>query len=92
MKKTIEDLYYGNVIPFEKSFSKNSEYGQINKKAADVREKLEKTLNEEELKLLNEYCDLNGRGSTYLEFDSFLQGFRLGTRLLCEALIGKDNE
>ena len=92
MKTTIEDLYYGNVIPFEKSFSKNSEYGQINHKAGEVREKLEKSLNDEELKLLNEYCDLTGQASTYLDFDSFLQGFRLASKLLCEVLVGNDNE
>ena len=65
---------------------------QINHKAGEVREKLEKSLNAEELKLLNEYCDLTGQAFTYLEFDSFLQGFRLASKLLCEVLVGNDNE
>ena len=91
-KKKIEALYYGNVIPFEKSFSKNSPYGKINHQTSEVRDELEKTLNEEELKLLNQYADLHGQSASILEFESFLSGFRLATRLLCEALVGKDNE
>ncbi len=92
MRKTIENFYYGNLVPFEKGHPKSREYQTALSKASEVREKLESTLNDEERALLNQYCDLHGTLSALMEFECFLQGFRLSSRLLFEALASKDNE
>ena len=92
MRKTIENFYYGNLVPFETSPPKSREYQTALSKASAVREKLESTLNDEEKALLNQYCDLHGTLSALMEFEHFLNGFRTSCRLLLDANSGSSDE
>ena len=92
MKKTISDLFYGNLNLFDRSMNQNVEYNQSLHEAAEAREELETTMTDEQKRLLNVYVDKCGTTSCHLEFSAFLIGFRVASRLLCEALVGKDDE
>ena len=92
MKKTISDLYYGNLNLYDRSMKNNVEYNQSLREAAKARDELEGTMTDEQKRLLNVYVDKCGTTSCHLEFSAFLLGFRIAARLLCETLVGEDEE
>ena len=53
MRKTLEDLYYGNIIPHEKRITAKSELQRMIKRAAECESKLTAMLNDEEKHTLN---------------------------------------
>ena len=92
MKKTISDLYYGNLNLYDRSMKNNVEYNQSLREAAKARDELEATMTDDQKSHLKVYVDKCGTTSCHLEFSAILIGFRLASRLLCEALVGKDDE
>ena len=75
---TLKELYYGNIVPNEKCAKLNSE----------VTERL-KLLNRNEEKLtetFEKYKDCNREISEICEKDAFLNGFRLGARIIIESV------
>lgn len=92
MKKTIQDLFYGNLNLFDRSMNKSAEYNEALRESAKARDELEATMTDEQKRLLNVYVDKCGLTSCHLEFSAFLIGFRLASRLICEALVSEDDE
>ena len=92
MKKTIQDLFYGNLNLFDRSMNKSAEYNEALRESAKARDELEATMTDEQKRLLNAYVDKCGLTSCHLEFSAFLIGFRLASRLICEALVSEDEE
>lgn len=87
MKKTIEDLYFGNIMPSERDVYKNTDYKKAIKEAEAVRSEFEKQLTDAQKVLFNSYVEKTNFASVYSEFDSFLYGFRLASLLMVEALL-----
>lgn len=87
MKKTIEDLYFGNIMPSERDVYKNTDYKKAIKEAEAVRSEFEKQLTDAQKVLFNSYVDKTNFASVYSEFDSFLSGFRIASRLMLESLL-----
>lgn len=87
MKKTIEDLYFGNIMPSERDVYQNTDYKKAIKEAEAVRSEFEKQLTDTQKVLFNSYVDKTNFASVYSEFDGFLSGFRLGSKLIVEALL-----
>ncbi len=48
MRKILEDLYFGNITPYEKRMVASSELRRLAKRAADCESQLTDRLNEEE--------------------------------------------
>lgn len=92
MKNTIENLYFGNIMPSERDVYRNVDYKKAAKEAEIVRDEFEKQLTDAQKVLFNSYVDKTNFASVYLEFTAFLEGFRLATRLMAEALVQKDEE
>ena len=92
MKKTIEDLYFGNIMPSERDVYHNADYKKAIKEAEAVRSEFEKQLTDAQKVLFNSYVDKTNFASVYSEFDSFLCGFRLASNLMAEALVPQDEE
>lgn len=92
MKNTIENLYFGNIMPSERDVYRNVDYKKAAKEAETVRDEFEKQLTDAQKVLFNSYVDKTNFASVYLEFTAFLEGFRLATRLMAEALVQKDEE
>ncbi|MBO5512175.1 MAG: hypothetical protein J6B24_10625 [Clostridia bacterium] len=85
MKKTLTDLWYGNVLPYEhkRDYSPIRDLTELSKRN---RAALVATLNDEQKELLEKYEGSAGEISGFCERDSFIYGFRLGMRLAIEAL------
>ena len=87
MKNTIEDLYFGNIMPSERDVYQNADYKKAIKEAEAVRSEFEKQLTDAQKVLFNSYVDKTNFASVYSEFDAFLAGFRIASRLMVEALL-----
>lgn len=82
MSSIIEELWYGNVAPHESI--------PVDKRLLSLmsrnREKLEETLTEKQKELLNKYDESLNEMHSAQELEAFSCGFRIGARLMAEAL------
>ena len=86
MRKTLEDLYYGNISPAEQQYMRNTDYDKAIRTVSEKEEQLKLLLDEKEQELLKELVtaqvDLNG----ITAMENFIIGFRLGLRLGVEVM------
>ena len=90
MKKTLVDLWYGNIDPQEQAPT-NPQVPDLLKLLERNHDALNKTLNDDQKELLEKYQSCADEISGFCERDSFIYGFRLGMRLAIEALAGEDD-
>ena len=85
---TIKELFYGNIHPFERDVPKDSEGDKLAKLTIRHENALKATLNESEAELLEKYKDAMTELSCLSECEGFINGFRIGVRLMAESLCG----
>jgi len=92
MRKTLEDLYYGNIIPNEQQMTPGSELkravDRVAKYENQLTEQLEKTEQETLTKLIRSQYEINSITAT----ENFILGFRLGVRLMAECMDDNDGD
>ena len=92
MRKTLEDLYYGNIIPNEQQMTPGSELkravNRVAKYENQLTEQLEKTEQETLTKLIRSQHEINSITAT----ENFILGFRLGVRLMAECMDDNDGD
>lgn len=90
MKNYIEELYYGNIDPQARGFTKNSSI----KKAYDKITELEKQLNERldinEQEMFKSFININSEITAESELDTFILGFRLGARFVYDTFLNDE--
>lgn len=89
---TIKELFYGNIHPFERDVPKDIEGDKIAKLTIRHETALKATLNENEAKILEKYKDAMTELSCLSECGGFINGFRLGVRLMTESFYGRENK
>lgn len=85
MRSAIYDLLYckkGNVDTIKLSEEYNEAYNDF----YDCYNKLEATLNDEQKKTLNHLIYLDGLVVSEIEITFYEEGFKMASRLLCDAL------
>ena len=82
----LEELYYGNIVPNEKCAKLNSEVAELLKLLNRNEGKLTVTFSEEQKITFEKYNDCNREISEICEKDAFLNGFRLGARIIIESV------
>ena len=75
---TLEDLYYGNLFPHEKCAKLDDEVKELLKLTA--------TLSEDQKETFEKYKDCNREISEISEREIFLNGFRLGARIIIDVV------
>lgn len=80
----LEELYYGNIVPNEKCAKLNSEVKELLKLLNRNEVKLTVTFSEKQKITFEKYKDCNREISEICEKDAFLNGFRLGARIIIE--------
>ena len=90
MRKTLEDLYYRNIIPHEKRITAKSELQRMVKRAAECEDKLTAMLNDEEKHTLSVLMSAQQEIDGITAIENFISGFRLGVRLRVECLDDDD--
>ena len=92
MDSTIRELYYGTNAPFHASKDRGARYKEHAVAADKAEKEITKNLNEELRPLLEEYrenlAELNGISIE----DAFAEGYRIGSLLMLEVLIGKERK
>ncbi len=86
MQKILEDLYFGNIMPYEKRMAASSELRRLAKRAADCESQLTERLNEGERQLLNVLTNAQQEIDSITVMENFILGFRLGVRLMTECM------
>lgn len=84
--KALEDIFFGNNIPFESPALDPNEYQRLSAEILKVELPLFKSMSKEQKELYNQYVDRCADLTDMEERDAFVRGFRLGVRLLLESL------
>ena len=87
---TIKELFYGNIHPFERDVSKGSEGDKLVKLTIRHENALRETLNENKAEIFEKYKDAMTELSCLSECEGFINGFRLGVRLMVESFYGRE--
>ena len=89
--KILEELWYGNVKPNERKLSSNSEQYELVGLIVRHEETLFPMLSEQAKELYEKLRECRSELSSIVECEAFISGFRLGARIMIEA-IGEDND
>ena len=82
----LEELCYGNIVPNEKCAKLDDEVKELLKLLNRNEEKLTATLSEDQEETFEKYKDCNREISEINEREIFLNGFRLGARLIIDVV------
>ena len=88
MESIIEELFYGNITPSERSYRRTGEYAHILQLVTRNEEKLTETLTEAQKETFEKFKDGTSELNGMTEVTAFSLGFKLGLRLTAEAFIG----
>ena len=86
LRKTLEDLYYGNISPWEQRYTKDTEYYKTIHTVSEKEEQLKLLLDEKEQTLLKEMITAQSAINSITAEENFIMGFRLGIRLGIEIM------
>ena len=92
MRKILEDLYFGNIVPYEKRIAADSELRHLVKRAADCETRLAEQLNDTEKQTLDTLIGTHHEINSITAKEYFILGFRLGVRLMAECMDEDDGE
>ena len=92
MRKILEDLYFGNIVPYEKRIAADSELQRLVKRAADCETRLAEQLNDGEKQTLDTLISTQHEIDSTMARECFILGFRLGVRLMTECMDEDDGE
>ena len=91
MRSILEELWYGRIEPYDNAPMSKEERHLVDL-IAENRERLEKTLTKQQKEQLEKYIDCSREFSELSQKDMFLCGFRLGARIVIEALYREQDE
>ncbi len=87
---TIKDIYHGNRAPIELRFDKDSKYVGLSKEWLRLHDEFKSMLTDEQNKLFNKLCDIQGEQTMISDERSYKQGFCDGAELVFDILNGGD--
>ena len=82
----LSDFFYGNIVPSEKHFDKNSEFGKAVDEMSKNELALKSMLDEKQAELFDRVCQLQGDVTEMTAKEYYIDGFRTGFRLAVSAL------
>ena len=85
--KILDELWYGNIAPFEQSTSGDKRFAELLKLVNQNREELNGMLTDKQKETLEKYEETVNEMYNVTERDAFSYGFRLGARLMAEAFM-----
>lgn len=92
MRKILEDLYFGNIVPYEKRIAADSELRHLVERAADCETRLAEQFNDAEKQTLDTLIGTQHEIDSTMAREYFILGFRLGVRLMSECMDEDDGE
>ena len=86
MRKTLEDLYYGNITPNEQQMTPGSEMEKAVARVASCEKQLLERLEETEQDALTKLIRSQHEINSITAVENFILGFRLGVRIMAECM------
>lgn len=83
---TLEDLYYGNIHPYERDIKKTGRESALLRLVVKNENNLLATLTEQQKKIFQKCKDAESEMHCSFELRSFIEGFRLGMKLTVEGM------
>lgn len=83
---TLEDLYYGNIIPHERSIKRGSAYSEVLGYVLRHKDNLKATLTEQQNEIFEKLKNCESELHWMNELESFVSGFKLAARIIVEVL------
>ena len=92
MRNTLEDLFYGNIVPNERQVTEKSELQRMVKRAAECERALTELLDEKDRYALTALTSAQQKIDSITAIENFIMGFRLGVRLIMECMDTDDGD
>ncbi len=86
MKRMLEMLYYGEIYRDEGVLPRGEGFEQISGKVSKLDEEFTSRLSEAEFRLYDELLTTRNERDSYYYLETFIEGFRIGTRMMMEVL------
>ena len=90
MPNILEDLYYGNISPCQRTVRPDSRVKKLMQKQSELESKLNGSFTEEQQANFEQYLSLCANILDANCLDSFITGFRLGARFMHETFVGTE--
>ena len=87
MPNILEDLYYGNLSPCQRTVRPDSRVKKLMQKQSDLESKLTEPFTEEQRTNFEQYLSVTADLLDANCLDSFITGFRLGARFAHEVFV-----
>ena len=88
----LEDLWFGNISPWERPFKKDSAYAQLLALVIRHQDDLLKRLNDEEKEIFEKFSECSNEMHDLTEREAFIKGFTLGARIIIEVMTNTNEE
>ena len=82
----LEDLWIGNISPWERPFRKDGAYAELLALVVRHQEDLLSRLNDEEKEIFEKFADCTTEMHDLTEREAFVKGFTIGARIIIEVL------
>lgn len=92
MRKTLEDFYYGNIVPCERQMAHGSELKRAADRIAKYEIQLTEQLDETEQTILAKLIRSQHEIDSITAVENFILGFRLGVRMMAECMDSHDGD
>ena len=92
MRNTLEDLYYGNIMPNAQDMAPNSELKRATDRVARFENQLTERLDEAGQAVLAKLIESQQEIDSITAMENFILGFRLGTKIVMECMDNNDGD
>ena len=90
MANFIEDLFFGNIDPQRRGYTKDSYIAKVSDNINELEGKLTERLQSEDKDLFLDFCNAYAELMGETELDSFIVGFRLGAKMFFDVFCSDD--
>ena len=87
-----EDLWCGNISPWEREFKKDSSYAELLALVVRYQEDLLSRLNDEEKEIFEKFADCTTEMHDLTEREAFVKGFTIGARIIIAVMAAGGDE
>ncbi len=92
MRKTLEDLYYGNITPNVQDMAPRSELKRATDRVTRFENQLSEQLDEAGQTILAKLIESQQEIDSITAMENFILGFRLGVRMMAECMDENDGD
>ena len=82
----LEDLWFGNISPWERPFKKDSAYAELIALVIRHQDDLNGRLNDEEKEIFEKFSECSTEMRDLTEREAFVKGFTIGAQIIIAVL------